>query len=423
MFSKSQLEFLSNKKLALACSGGVDSMVLAHLLLKNAVKFDLIHCNFQLRGKDSEADEVFLEEFSQKQGLKLFKTKFDTKTLAAQNKNSIEMEARNLRYAYFEELQNSEKFDLILLGHHKDDHIETIFMRMLTGAGIQGLMGIQALHTNYYRPLMHCTKEEISDYATKNDVSFQQDITNLETDFLRNKLRNDILPKIQKINPAYRNSISQISDIAFQTKEMLDYHYGDLKSNFLAGRTVKLDLISTQPFFPIVLAYMLDTLEYNKSLIRDMSNSIQTKEAKYFQLGAHQIEIKDSCLTLVQGATILECTFTTLQELMQHDALGATLVDAVESYENDSMYLDAKKLLFPLSLRAYRQGDRMHPLGIIGYKKLSKIASELKYSINDKLQWKLLEDAQGEVVVLFGYRISEKVKLDSHSTHILKIKK
>ena len=213
-------------KYILALSGGIDSMVLADMLLQAKAEFVLAHCNFHLRGEESDGDEKFVRDYAERKGLSLYVKQFDTLNYAEEHKLSIEMAARELRYAWFEELRQQLNYDKIAVAHHADDQLETFFINLLRGAGIRGLKGMQPINGNIIRPLLDKSREEIHQYAIENGIKWREDHTNAETQFLRNKIRHELLPVIDGISKEGRASIlKSISHLASENelyRELVD---------------------------------------------------------------------------------------------------------------------------------------------------------------------------------------------------------
>ena len=199
--------YFGNHKLILALSGGIDSMVLADKLLKANAVFVLAHCNFHLRGEESDGDERFVREYADNNGLTIYVKQFDTMGYAKEHGVSIEMAARELRYTWFEELRQQLGYDYIAVAHHADDQLETFFINLLRGAGIKGLKGMQPVNGHIIRPLLDISREEIHQYALENGLTWREDHTNAETQFLRNKIRHELLPVIDGISKEGRASI------------------------------------------------------------------------------------------------------------------------------------------------------------------------------------------------------------------------
>ena len=201
--------FEPDEKLVLAVSGGVDSMVLTDLMLKAGAHFVVAHCNFHLRGEESDGDEQFVREYAEKNDLQCFVNHFDTEQYAAEKGVSIEMAARDLRYAWFEELRQQLGYDKIVLAHHADDQIETFFINLLRGAGLHGLKGMKPKNGVLIRPLLWASREQIRKYAVENQIVWREDHTNAETVYLRNKVRNQLMPLMDEISADARNSIGK----------------------------------------------------------------------------------------------------------------------------------------------------------------------------------------------------------------------
>ena len=194
-------------RLVLALSGGIDSMVLANLLLKVKVDFVVAHCNFHLRGEESDGDERFVREFAERNGIQCFVKHFDTEQYAAEQGISIEMAARDLRYSWFEELRQQLGYDKIAVAHHADDQAETFFINLLRGAGLRGLKGMQPQNGVVIRPLLWASREQIHQYAVENNIAWREDHTNAETIYLRNKIRNQLLPVFDELHPEARQGL------------------------------------------------------------------------------------------------------------------------------------------------------------------------------------------------------------------------
>ena len=293
MFTKNQLDFLQDKKLALACSGGIDSMVLADVLISYGFKFDLIHCNFQLRGEASTLDEELVHSFAKKNKLKFFVQRYDTPKSARENNTSIEVEARNLRYKFFDERIKQEDLDLVLLAHHRHDQAETIFMRLIKGAGIMGLSGIKELRDQcYFRPFLKISKDAILAYSKENNIQYREDKSNNETIYQRNKIRNQILPLIEEINPSYQDALIQLGDISSQTMDLLHDNFSQLKLNWENSGAIDLNFYALKNYLPLILAYILEKEIQHKAQLENIVQALVGSESKIFQVLSFAIEVK-----------------------------------------------------------------------------------------------------------------------------------
>lgn len=426
MFTKSQLEFLQNKKLALACSGGVDSMVLAHLLLSHGFTFDLIHCNFQLRGEASNLDEDFVHSFAKKNKLRSFVKRFDTTESAKKNQTSIEIEARNVRYEYFEELIRQENIDLVLLAHHRNDQAETIFMRLIKGAGFVGLSGMKELRDyHYYRPLLNISKGDILSYSIVNEIQHREDETNKETIYQRNKIRNQILPLIEEINPSYQDALIHLGNLGLQTIALLEDNFSHLKNNWQNSGEVDLTSFTSKNYLSLVVSYILDKEIIHKEQVADILKALMSKESKIFKLRSYEIEVKNFIISIIREANADTKTYMTIDEILSDADLRSEIKHTIpKTYLKNSLYFDINKVKFPIHFRPMQTGDKMKPFGLQGQsKKLSDIAQELNWTANEKLSNNIIIDGDSEIIAILSYRVSEKVKIDYSSHQILIIQR
>jgi len=419
---KIDIPFLNiHKNICVACSGGADSMVLCQLLLNQNIKFSIAHCNFQLRGNDSDMDAQFVKSFARNHQIPFFCRSFDTKQFAKENKTSIEIEARNLRYHFFQELSQEHKMDLFLIAHHKDDNVETILMRMISGTGLQGLSGIPTFRApNYYRPLLSFSKNEILEYAFQNNIEFREDQSNFENEYTRNKIRNNIMPQIETINPAYRESISQIAQISYEVNELLADKFSELKTAFKINETLSLENFHKKKYLGILLHYILSDFNPNRAEIQQISLALFLKESKKCQCGSDFIEVKNGVLTQIVEVDNSEIIFKNLSELYLSTEL--LVEEATSNFEYGVVYFDIDKLNFPLKHRAAKNGDKIKPIGMKGMsKKLSDIFQEKKWTLNQKNSKSVIEDALGEIIGIVGVTSSLSTLVDDSTRHIIKI--
>ncbi|HTO35584.1 MAG TPA: tRNA lysidine(34) synthetase TilS, partial [Flavobacterium sp.] len=214
--------FLKEKKLLLAVSGGLDSMVLADLFFKSNLKFSVAHCNFQLRKKESDEDEWFVKDFCQSHDIEGFYQKFDTQKFAEDTKLSIQLAARKLRYDWFNELLKKEGFDFVLTAHHLDDDIETFLINFVRGTGLEGLTGIPQQHEKVLRPLLIFARSEIENYAQENKVSWREDRSNVSDKYMRNKIRQQVVPILKDLNPGFLQSFQNTQKHLKQSQSLVE---------------------------------------------------------------------------------------------------------------------------------------------------------------------------------------------------------
>lgn len=438
-------------KILLALSGGVDSMVLAKLLLAvsrqlsaNSQLF-FAHCNFHLRGEDSNRDERFVKEFAKENGIELFVKHFDTEAYAKEKSLSIEMAARELRYAWFEELKNIHNINKVALAHHGDDQIETFFINFLRGSGIKGLKGMKAQNGFYIRPLLWSNRNQIETYAKENGIQWVEDYTNNETIYLRNKIRHQIIPLFDELkdnarqslnfsidclsseNDLYRSLIDEkLSDIEFvkddyryienrhfiqdnNGKQLLfewvrrfGFNYEQAESMIEAMRLGKSGVV----FYPSSIDSRQQTTDnrliasVQKDRIEIFKNNDKEENFQIFRFSDSQILKLSDSLILRFSDFIKDENF----KLMKDSSLGAQF--------------DIDKINFPLTIRHWKKGDKFKPLGMKGSKLLSDFFNDLGFTEYQKQNVRIMEDANGLILWIVGYRISDKVKI-SDSTKVI----
>ena len=404
-------------KIILALSGGIDSMVLADLLLKAKADFVLAHCNFHLRGEESDGDERFVREFAERNGLTIYVKQFDTMGYAKEHGISIEMAARDLRYAWFEELRQQLNYDYIAVAHHADDQLETFFINLLRGAGIKGLKGMQPVNGPIIRPLLDVSREEIHQYAVEHHLEWREDHTNAETQFLRNKIRHELLPVIDGISKEGRASIlKSISHLASENelyRELLQEKlFGIVKKEgevqwLLTGNS-QFSFFNAQLLFEWLRDY-----GFNSDQVDFIHEAMNGQPGTTFFSPTHRLTIERNGLELTP---ICEQTESSVELAYQQVAKD-------ENYTLDPSpevaQLDYDKLTFPLQLRKWEAGDRFHPLGMKGSKLLSDFFVDQKMSTRQKEECQVLTTADGEIVWVVGKRIDDRFKVTDKTKTVL----
>jgi tRNA(Ile)-lysidine synthase len=402
-------------RIILALSGGIDSMVLADMLLKSKTDFVLAHCNFHLRGEESDGDEQFVREFAERNGLTLYVKQFDTMAYAKEHGVSIEMAARDLRYAWFEELRQQLGYDKIAVAHHADDQLETFFINLLRGAGIRGLKGMRPVNGNIIRPLLDKSREEIHQYAIENGIKWREDHTNAETQFLRNKIRHELLPVIDSISKEGRASIlKSINHLASENelyRELVDEKlFQIVKQDGEVQKTSHLSPPTSQLLFEWLRDY-----GFNSDQVHFIYEAMNGQPGTSFFSPTHKVTIERDGVELTP--------------ICQHDNTQVELV--YEQHPNDDNFvidkspevaqLDYDKLTFPLKLRIWQSGDRFYPIGMKGSRLLSDFMKDLKLTTRQKEECQVLTTAKDEIVWVVGRRVDERFKVTDKTKTILKI--
>ena len=399
---------IPSRKLVLALSGGIDSMVLADLMLKVKADFVLAHCNFHLRGEESDDDEQFVRDYAERNGLTLYVKQFDTIGYAKEHGVSIEMAARELRYAWFEELRQQLNYDYIAVAHHADDQLETFFINLLRGAGLRGLKGMQPVNGHIIRPLLDVSREEILQYAIENGIKWREDHTNAETQFLRNKIRHELLPVIDGISKEGRASIlKSISHLASENEL-----YRELLKEKFSTTNFSLSASSFQLLFEWLRDYGFNADQVH--FICDAMNNGQPGTA--FFSPTHRVTIERDGLELTPLCRQEDAPMKLNYERLPNNEFF------ILDKNPQVAQLDYDKLTFPLQLRKWQAGDRFHPFGLKGSKLLSDFFVDQKMTTRQKEECHVLTTANDEIVWVVGRRIDDRFKVTDDTKTILRIR-
>ncbi len=417
---KKALKAENKPYLLLACSGGIDSMVLLHLLAKSDYSFGVAHCNFQLRKKESDADATFIAQFCAQQQLPYFEKSFSTKQYAASNGISTQMAARELRYTWFASLKETTGFTHLLTAHHLDDQIETFLINLGRGSGIKGLSGIPDQHI--LRPLLGVTKAAILAYAKEYNLSWREDASNATEDYLRNKLRHQLVPKWKSIQP----EIAQQLEKSMQQLRWAEVALAQQCTEFKAAHFISQDnaiAISIAALRSLIpLEYYLHALfsPYGFNHFKDLEALLAAQSGKQLWSSSHRLlKNRDQILLspLAENTANSEVEWTPSAALLHPIHLKIT--DAMVDNQKTARLI-REKLKYPLILRKFKEGDYFYPVGMKGKKKLSKFFKDQKYSLLEKeQQWLLL--SEGEIVWVIGQRIDARFAATSTTPNPLKI--
>ena len=422
---------LKNKKLLIAISGGIDSMVAANLLQKLNYNFSLAHCNFKLRGKDADLDEQFVKNWADKNKLCCYVNCFKTEKYAQTHKISIEMAARELRYRWFNLLVKEHHFDYIITAHQANDNLETTLLNLTRGTGFKGLLGIPCKHSNILRPLLPFTREEIKKYAVKNNIAWREDKTNATIKFTRNKIRHQVIPVLQEINPNLVKSYNKNLGYLKYLEQILNDRIDQVKKEVLKKlpqKVISLD-ISKVLKLSNPKAYLFELLkDFGFTAWDDVENILNSQPGKQVFSNTHRI-IKDRNLCLISPLKKTEnkqFKITNLKKGLQNSQIELTFKEVKSvDYNNKNkqiVYVDANKIKTPLFVRKWQKGDYFYPLGMVNKKKLSDFFKDQKLSLLDKENvWLLGQD--NNIIWVIGQRLSNPFKVTDNTTKIIKILK
>lgn len=421
LYNKVYHLFEPDEKLVLAVSGGEDSMVLTDLMQKAGAHFVVAHCNFHLRGAESDGDEQFVRDYAEKHNLQCFVNHFDTKQYAAEKGVSIEMAARDLRYAWFEELRKQLGYDKIVLAHHADDQIETFFINLLRGAGLHGLKGMKPKNGILIRPLLWASREQIHRYAVENQIVWREDHTNAETLYLRNKIRNRLMPLVDEISAEARNSIGKsIGFLASENelyRQLLDEKFSQLIEVDGSVQSVKKSVFQCDNGFQLLFEW-LRQYGFNTDQCRFIFDGLENGIGKRFYSPSHQVTVERETLQLSERKVASSDTYIIEKG---DESIDCPLKIKFSSYEISEQFvikkspsvalLDYDKIAFPLTLRHWQQGDRFHPFGMKGSKLLSDFFANQKFTNYQKEKQWLLVSANDDILWVVGQRIDDRYKV------------
>lgn len=415
-------------KYLVALSGGADSVTLLWVLHELGYQIEACHCNFQLRGAESDRDEQFCVQLCEQLGIPLHRIHFDTRLYAEVHKESIELAARNLRYRYFAQLKEDVEADGICVAHHQDDTVETVLINLIRGAGIQGLTGISAKNGDILRPLLCVDRKEILAYLEEKGQDYVTDSTNLVDDVVRNKIRLNIIPMLKEINPAASKNIAQAAHHLEEANKMLSSiaFCGEKMSNGIVKFNIqKIEEAASAEY---ALYSAISPFGFRGKAIIEILHSLHST-GKTWTSETHQLVIDRDCILIrekkteaFQGMKIPE---TGCYVLPRDEKIKLSIrereIDFSPSKEKFLITLDADAVTFPLHLRLAQNGDTFHPFGMKGKKLVSDYLTDRKKNLFEKQSQLVLEDAKGQIIWVVGERTSELCKIKEDTKKILYI--
>jgi tRNA(Ile)-lysidine synthase len=425
------LPFLKESKLLIAVSGGMDSVILTHLC--HALKLDiaLAHCNFKLRGKESDQDENFDLDLAQTLEIEVCFESFYTEAYAEHEKLSIQIAARKLRYHWFSDLAENLNFDFILTAHHADDNLETFLINLTRGTGLKGLTGIPEINDNIIRPLLPFSREQIENYAKETNLKWREDSSNASDKYLRNKLRHQVIPHLKETNPEllqnFKNTLKNLNDSA----DIVDESVSEVSKRVIDSSAKNQITYKISEFKKLnnPKAYLFEMFkDYGFSEWNDIVDLLDAQSGKQVLSNTHRL-LKDRAHLILTNLCPSE-RGTTEESIVINEAdekielptgtLCFNEVDTITTSSKTSICVDKDALVFPLELRRRKDGDFFYPSGMNGKKKLSKYFKDEKLSIVDKEQVWLLT-SENKIVWVVGMRADNRFKVTENTKHILKM--
>jgi len=412
-------------RILLAVSGGVDSVVMVQLFKDAGYNFGIAHVKFGLRGEESDGDETFVKNLADQAGVPYYVKHFDTKKFASNHKISIQMAARDLRYAWFEELVTENGYRFVATAHHLDDQAETFFINLLRGTGISGMHGILPKQGKIIRPLMFTTREKIMSVATELDLEWREDRSNKSRKYLRNKLRLDVLAELYKINPLFSHklneSITHLRDVETIYNSHIAGVTADLVQHTPEGILISIDWVYEYEPHNTYLYELLKPYGFSYPVVKEIVRSLDTFSGKMFYSPTHRL-LRDRENFIIQPLTDLNTdhfngeVFYLEKEILNIEHPVCLCIHQTANITDLPMgkasiaCLDMDKLTFPLKLRKWEKGDWFMPLGLKGKKKLSDFFINQKFSLADKEKTWLLLSGE-DIVWIIGKRIDNRFRI------------
>lgn len=432
-YIKKQKLFKPTDKLLVAVSGGADSVSLCYLLKEAGYLFSVAHCNFSLRGKESDGDEKFVAAYCKKNKINFFKQTFNTLEYADNKGVSIQMAARELRYNWFAELLTEHHFDYLLTAHHANDNIETFFINLLRGSGINGLKAIVPKKDKIVRPLLFATRAEIETYIAKNNILFREDSSNKEEKYLRNQLRLQVIPTFKKLNPSFEKTISNEIEILQEANLIIKKEVEKQRKKLLikAGNLFKIDIkkLKKTTAAKLILFELISDFNFNSSQANDIYHAMEGHSGKAFTSNTH-ILIKDRDFLLIKKND----KKITKEFLIKKNDSEITIpiklsisfingnLDSIpkKDFTANKAFIDVDKISFPLTVNGWQIGDKFKPLGMTGFKKVSDFFTSQKTTHFDKQNQYIIR-CKADIVWLVGQRADDRFKVTQSTKKIVVI--
>ena len=416
---------LDEKKLLIACSGGLDSVVLAFLCHGQRLNIGLAHCNFKLRGEESDGDELFVKSLGKQLGSEVYTKSFNTESYATENRVSIQMAARDLRYEWFQKLVKEKNFDYVLMAHHADDDLETFLINLSRGTGIEGLTGIPEKNEFVLRPLLSFSRGEILSYANSESLQWREDSSNKEIKYLRNKIRHEIVPKLKELHPEFLQNFLNTQERLLASKDQLSSYKEYLRKELFEEENgvIQISLGKLNSRKPDTHLMHLLFSEYGFTAWDDILNLLNTSSGKEVASRTHKL-IKDRDSLLLTAIQEIQDTSYIIKKgvnkISNPISLTFEKVEALGDLNSQTIYIDEDRLKYPLTLRRWQEGDWFYPFGMKGKKKISKYFKDEKVDVLSKSKKWLLCSGE-DIVWIMGMRADNRFSVSEHTKNILKL--
>lgn len=411
----------------IACSGGLDSTVLVELCYQAQLQFSLAHCNFRLRGEASDGDEAFVRDYAKRLKKQIFVTHFDTLGYVNQHKVSVQMAARELRYAWFELLLSQNNKSFLLTAHHANDVLETFLINLSRGTGIDGLTGIPAKINYLRRPLLPFSREELEHFAQVEEMEWREDASNADTKYLRNKIRHEIIPALNELHPTFSENFKNTLSYLNQTQTIASAHLHKLKEEIFIkskGR-VEIEIAKLKELNPLSIYLHGLFSTYGFKEMNNIETLLDGLSGKQLVSNTHVLtKNRDVLLLTSLDETALKNQefFITEEEVPLNLPISLEFTVVPERFDNSEKVIFVQKniLKYPLTVRKWKNGDYFYPIGLNGKKKLAKFFKDKKIDVLSKEETWLLCSGE-QIVWVIGMRADNRFRVVDTAQEILKI--
>lgn len=419
--------FSAHDRILAAVSGGMDSVLMAHLLKAAGYNFGIAHCNFQLRGDEADADQSFVYGLATELGVPIHSINFDTKQHAADRKISIQMAARDLRYQWFGQISQQEGYEVIALAHHQNDAIETILLNLTRGTGIAGMHGILPKNRNLVRPLLFLNREEIDNIVHEDGLQYREDSSNSSVKYARNKIRLEVIPKLRELNPALEETFEHNLNHFRALEKLLQQKLSELRDELFVSKDdnihIPIDRVKKLNPQSMLLYGLLRDFGFNESTVKDIISSLDKHSGRVFESGSHTL-VLDRGQLILSGKHIdpVEIKIDARQHEAHFGNYRLTLLhDDSPLIVKDNSFaasVDAETLVYPLTLRSWQQSDYFYPLGMKTRKKLSDFFIDLKIPLPEKKRIPILVNGNNDIIWVGGYRPDNRYKVTAKTKKV-----
>ena len=416
-------------RVLLAVSGGVDSVVMAHIFAETDYECALAHCNFQLRGEDSEADEAFVRTLAAQLEMPVYVERFDVDREMEEKGISLQMAARDLRYEWFSSIAKEHAFETIATAHNLNDSVETFFLNLARGTGIRGLTGIPERNENVIRPLLFASRKEIEAFAQSGKLAFREDKSNRETKYQRNKIRHDVIPAMEQINPAFIPTMASNMQRLLELRDIVERNVDTVRDQIFqrSSGEIRIDTKPLMNLEPLAtwLYELFAPFGFTRTQCKDIEGFLKSESGKRFLSPSHQLfKDRDQLILVESKVDSFERYYldtpekhSSLPFSMDMEVIRRSDLDKIPSDKNTAC-LDFEEILFPLTIRRWQHGDYFYPLGMNQIKKLSDFFVDEKIPVPMKERTWILATGK-KIVWIMGLRIDNRFRIKESTQKVL----